>query len=158
VEETMAARSPKSPEPQILESDALLDRVNSLNQSIAERAYELFLLRGGEHGHDLDDWLKAESELVQSVPLAIVDTDAQLTVEARVPGFRAEHLGIGIEPRRLIISGTRFIGDIAEQAAAQQATRELFNAFDLPHEIDPRSSKAFMREDTLYLTLPKITQ
>lgn len=29
------------------------------------RAYELYLARGGEHGHDLDDWLRAESELRQ---------------------------------------------------------------------------------------------
>jgi hypothetical protein len=31
--------------------------------AIALRAYELFLERGGEHGHDVDDWLRAEFEL-----------------------------------------------------------------------------------------------
>ena len=30
---------------------------------IAARAYELFLERGGEHGHDMEDWLAAESEV-----------------------------------------------------------------------------------------------
>jgi Protein of unknown function (DUF2934) len=30
---------------------------------IARRAYELFLERGGEHGHDWEDWLAAEREL-----------------------------------------------------------------------------------------------
>jgi hypothetical protein len=30
---------------------------------IAVRAYELFLERGAEHGRDLEDWLRAESEL-----------------------------------------------------------------------------------------------
>lgn len=30
---------------------------------MAIRAYELYQLRGGEHGHDLDDWLQAEREL-----------------------------------------------------------------------------------------------
>jgi hypothetical protein len=34
-----------------------------LTQAIAERAHELYLLRGCEHGHDLDDWLIAESEV-----------------------------------------------------------------------------------------------
>jgi hypothetical protein len=33
---------------------------------IAERAYELFVARGGAHGKDVDDWLLAESELVRS--------------------------------------------------------------------------------------------
>jgi hypothetical protein len=30
---------------------------------IAKRAYELFLARGGEHGHQLEDWYQAEREL-----------------------------------------------------------------------------------------------
>lgn len=32
---------------------------------IARRAYELYLSRGGAAGHDLDDWLQAEYELMQ---------------------------------------------------------------------------------------------
>jgi len=31
--------------------------------AIAVRAYELFLERGGEHGRDVEDWLRAEREL-----------------------------------------------------------------------------------------------
>ena len=27
------------------------------------RAYFLFLARGGEHGHDMEDWLAAEAEI-----------------------------------------------------------------------------------------------
>lgn len=30
---------------------------------IAARAYELFVARGGQHGHALEDWLTAEAEL-----------------------------------------------------------------------------------------------
>jgi hypothetical protein len=32
-------------------------------EQIAKRAYELFEARGGEHGHDVEDWLQAEREL-----------------------------------------------------------------------------------------------
>jgi hypothetical protein len=35
-------------------------------EEIAERAYELFMARGGAHGQDIDDWLLAESELVRA--------------------------------------------------------------------------------------------
>jgi hypothetical protein len=34
------------------------------HQEIRVRAYELFEQRGREPGHDLDDWLQAEAELV----------------------------------------------------------------------------------------------
>jgi len=37
---------------------------------IARRAYDLYLARGGEPGHALDDWLDAERELQQAVGLA----------------------------------------------------------------------------------------
>ena len=35
-----------------------------LEQAIRHRAYELYLQRGMAHGHDFDDWLQAEAELV----------------------------------------------------------------------------------------------
>jgi hypothetical protein len=30
---------------------------------IARRAHELYLQRGGEHGKDIEDWVRAEKEL-----------------------------------------------------------------------------------------------
>jgi len=51
---TVANRSPKA------QSDA---PTNVTEHDIARRAYELHLARDGEHGHDLDDWLRAEREL-----------------------------------------------------------------------------------------------
>jgi hypothetical protein len=37
-------------------------------KAVAERAYQLYLARGGEHGHDLEDWIRAEQELRKSKP------------------------------------------------------------------------------------------
>ncbi len=40
----------------------------ALHEKIAERAFEIFCARGAAPGHDLDDWLQAESELVNMEP------------------------------------------------------------------------------------------
>ncbi len=32
---------------------------------VRARAYQLYTQRGGQHGHDADDWLQAEYELMQ---------------------------------------------------------------------------------------------
>ena len=40
----------------------------AINQTIAERAYELFLARGCEHGHDIEDWLTAETQVAAARP------------------------------------------------------------------------------------------
>jgi hypothetical protein len=51
---TAADRSPK----------ALTDATANVTQhDIARRAYDLYLARHHEHGHDLGDWLQAEREL-----------------------------------------------------------------------------------------------
>jgi len=36
-----------------------------LQEQIRRRAYELYEQRGRDDGHELDDWLQAESELTQ---------------------------------------------------------------------------------------------
>ena len=41
----------------------LRQSATATDSDIARRAYELYLARGGEHGHDVDDWLQAEREL-----------------------------------------------------------------------------------------------
>jgi hypothetical protein len=38
-------------------------RLEMSRDEVARRAYELFLMRGAEHGRDLEDWLQAEREL-----------------------------------------------------------------------------------------------
>lgn len=42
-----------------------------LHEQIRIRAFKLYELRGREDGHDLDDWLQAESELVRQQPKAV---------------------------------------------------------------------------------------
>jgi hypothetical protein len=54
---TAADRAPK----------ALPQSATVTNSDIARRAYKLYLGRGCEHGHDVDDWTQAEREL-QSDP------------------------------------------------------------------------------------------
>ncbi len=50
-------------EKQIAEASDVGSRESS-EDTIRMRAYQLFEERGCEHGHDLEDWLAAESELM----------------------------------------------------------------------------------------------
>ena len=44
----------------VLETPAGIDPTY---EQVAERAYDFYLARGETHGHDIDDWLRAETEL-----------------------------------------------------------------------------------------------
>jgi hypothetical protein len=37
---------------------------NDIQENIRARAYQLFEQRGGEIGHDVEDWLRAEAEIL----------------------------------------------------------------------------------------------
>jgi hypothetical protein len=43
-------------------SDRLLER-------ISQRAFELYELRGGTHGHDAEDWLEAERQIKAEIAI-----------------------------------------------------------------------------------------
>ena len=40
---------------------------------IRQRAYELYEQRGFEHGHDMDDWLQAEAQVMGKKPSSGAD-------------------------------------------------------------------------------------
>jgi len=41
----------------------MIARREPAGEEIARRAYDLYLQRGGEHGKDVEDWVRAEKEL-----------------------------------------------------------------------------------------------
>ena len=50
------------PDPQ---TNQITQSTSELQEQIRRRAYELYDQRGRDDGHELDDWLQAESELAQ---------------------------------------------------------------------------------------------
>ena len=83
----------------------IFDQIQQTYDSIARRAFEIFNNNGRWSGHELDDWFRAESELLHPVHLEITESDESLTVQAEVPGFSTKELQINVEPQKLMISG-----------------------------------------------------
>ena len=57
------AATPRIEEPPELTAESAPPVQQSLEDDIATTAYAKFCERGGEHGHDVDDWLEAEREV-----------------------------------------------------------------------------------------------
>ncbi len=54
-------------------STSNLGSLELTEEIVRMRAYELFEQRGGQHGHDLEDWLQAEAEVLGKKPGASAD-------------------------------------------------------------------------------------
>jgi len=143
----------------LLPSSDLGDRIQDLFNSITRRAFEIFDGRGRADGHDLEDWLRAESELLHPVHLDIAESDDALSVHAEVPGFSAKELEVSVEPHRLTISGKRETREERRTKKTiyteQQCSSQIFRAIDLPAEVDSSKVAATLKDGVLELVMPK---
>lgn len=135
----------------------LQQEVEELKRAIARRAYELFEARGRDHGHDLDDWFQAESELVSPVRFEISEKKDSLSVRANVSGFNEDDLKTSVEPRRLVIFGKKqAIGTAARQTTS--SLNLILSIIDLPVEIDPKRTIIDSKAGVLNFELPKLAE
>jgi len=159
---TMSMNAQSGTQPAIFKltaSGPFAERRRQISAAIARRAYELFEARGFAHGHDCDDWFRAESELLTPIWATVVETDGGFTVRADLPGFTGKDVQVLAEPRRLIIRASKQEPLEQEEgivALQGKMSTERFRAFELPHEIDPNNVTATMEHEVLEVTLAKL--
>ena len=138
--------------------DEVFNRIQEVYDSIARRAFELFEGKGKIFGRDLEDWFRAESELLHPLHVTIRESEDGLTVEAEVPGFKTKELEVNVEPRRLTITGQRETkGEHKEGKTIYTERRadKIMRTIDLPVEVDPAKVAATLKDGILSFALPK---
>jgi HSP20 family protein len=139
--------------------EAFYERVQELYEAIAQRAFSIFESKGAIHGRDFDDWLEAESDFLNPLPVEFTETDTSFVVRAEAPGFLEDDIEIIVEPRRLFITGTR---EEVEETAEETETlgpevyfQEVFRCLDLPGEVDPSQVTAVLNDGILEIIMVK---
>jgi HSP20 family protein len=133
-------------------------RVQQFQEEIAKRAFELFNGNGKVFGRDLDDWFKAESELLHPVRVDVAESDGNLIVKAEVPGFTDKELEIALEPRRVTITGkheTKEERKDKKTLYSEIRSNQLLRVLDLPATVDTEKAAATLKDGVLELQIPK---
>jgi HSP20 family protein len=144
----------------LIKDDPFLKHMADLQQSIERRAFDFFKMSGFTNGHDLEDWLKAESEVLQPVPLEVTETDDEITVRAEVPGFTEKDVQVKVDSHRIYITGKREESSEKKKGKAvygERRSNEICREFYLPVEIDPDRVKAELNDGVLEIGLAKRT-
>ena len=141
--------------------DTLLWIAQKTELEIARRAYELFEARGGEHGHDWEDWFRAESEVVRPVSIAVSENEAQISVRANVLGFDHNELKVSVEPQRLTIFGEKKLGAIETEGGKVEHIAwypdQILRTVELPGTVDPQRAVIGLCTGVLSCDLPKVS-
>jgi HSP20 family protein len=136
----------------------VFDRMQQTYEEIARRAFEIFDNNGRWLGNDLEDWFRAESEVLHPVHLEIAESDDNLTVQAEVPGFSTKELEILVEPRRLTIAGRHEAQEESKQGKtiySEPCAKEILRVVDLPSEVDSSKVSAMLKDGVLKIELSK---
>jgi HSP20 family protein len=142
----------------VTEFENIFNRLQEMQEMISHRAFELFEEGGKIFGRDLDDWFRAESELLHPVNVSIEETEEGLKVEAEVPGFKAEELEVSVEPYRLTITGKREAGKEEKKKKvvySKRSAERILRVIDLPVEVNTDKVSAVLKDGMLEFTMPK---
>ncbi len=152
------------PAPELLKlvpDDPFIELAREINNLIARRAYDLFESSGFTHGHDRENWLRAESEILFNAPVDIRETETAVTIRVDVPGFRENDLEVRIAPPRLCITGRRHEAPEQQEGKmvySERRSGRIFRVLDLPSQIDPDMTEATLRDGILEITLLKAAE
>lgn len=139
-------------------TQSLYDYMNGIYDKIAQRAFSIFETNGRIHGHDVEDWLKAEADFLTAVPLKLSETDTALMVRSEVPGFNEKDLEIVVEPGRLFITGKsekKVEANKKKTVYSEISSNEIFRSISLPAEIDTEKVNAVLKNGILEISMQK---
>ena len=138
---------------------SLADRIDRTFQAITQKAFEIFERNGHQFGHDLDDWFKAEMDLLHPVHVRVAEVGDNVEVQAEVPGFNENEIEVSVEPGRLTITGQRETDTRKEKKGntiyTESCSNQILRIVDLPASVDAEKATAALKNGVLQLTMPK---
>jgi HSP20 family protein len=155
---TITKKESSTPALKLVPPTDLFKRVQQLHDEIAKRAFEIFDGNGRSFGRDLDDWFKAESEILHPVNVDVVESDGNLILKAEVPGFTDKELEISLEPRRVTITGKRETKEERKDKKllySEIRSNQVLRVLDLPAAVDAERAAATLKDGVLELRMPK---
>jgi HSP20 family molecular chaperone IbpA len=129
-----------------------------LQLAIACRARELLETSGCEHGHDLEGWSQAESELLRRVSVSMSATADRISISADVVGFDETELKVSIEPRRITILGQKDTREMKGEGGPVKrnisSPQQIMEVVDLSTPVMPERAVVKLQGGVLKFELP----
>ena len=144
--------------PHLVASEEMAGHVREALGALARRAYEIFESKGRRAGRDLEDWLRAETDLLHPARVEIATTPRGLRLRAEVGGFLASELRVSIEPRRVTIVGERRESRARTSGTtvySERRSERILRFVDLPVAVDPGRATAALKAGVCELSLPR---
>ncbi len=137
----------------------IFEEVTKRLEQVRLRALELFETRGREFGHALEDWLKAEREILGGWSAAeLKETDGNFELDMTLPGYDAKEVQVTVTPNEIIVhADTRHEKKTVEGQVlwSEFGSNSLCRRIELPKPIDVDKTKATLEKGLLHVAAVK---
>ncbi len=139
---------------------SLFAEMERVADAIRRRAFDHFLGRGGVFGKDLDDWLRAERELIWSPGAEMTENDKDVTLRVQAPGFEPGDIKITVTPDSMLIEAEASHKHEESNGKVHfcDFARKLIRRFDLPEAINVDKVAATVDKGVLQVVAAKAQQ
>ncbi len=135
---------------------SLISELDKNMEAVRWRAYKYFLERGGVDGKDLDDWLRAEREIIWTPGAEITRDDNTITLRVHAPGLEPESVQVTAAPESIFVqSEAAHHHEAGAEVCLCEFAEKLYRRFDLPEKIDVKSVSAKLDKGILEIIAVK---
>lgn len=139
----------------------LCAEMKALAEAIEEKAFSLFQSRGGGYGSELDDWLRAERDVVWSPAVELTENDRDFRARIALPGFNEKDLKVTVVPGALIVEAEKTHKHEENKGGVllcEFSDKRLFRRLEMPAPISVDKVTANLDRGILFIHAPKAAQ
>ena len=135
----------------------IINEIGKLCEAVQHKAFQFFENRGFEKGHDLEDWLRAERELLSAPPSELAETENEVELRVALPGFELKEIQVTALPNQFFVHAVSKKEEKEDGKIhwSQFSSKDVCRCVELPVTINAESAKALLSNGILTVNANK---
>ncbi|MFN8574431.1 MAG: Hsp20/alpha crystallin family protein [Gemmatimonadaceae bacterium] len=128
-------------------------------EQVQQRAFDLFERRGRTEGHDLEDWLAAERDVLGWPAAELKEGAGDFEVDVTLAGFEAKDVDVTATPTELIVHAAteqKASGKNGDVVWSEFGSNDVYRRLAFPERVDANRMTADFDNGTLHVKAPKV--
>lgn len=137
---------------------ALLEEMERQFDEVRRRAFGLFEKRGGEFGHEMEDWFRAERETNGWPAAELTEVDSRFNLSMTLPGYDPREVQVTVTPREIIVHANLDPTKKPESGRclwSEFQSNDVCRRIELPEAIDVEKTAATLEKGMLHVSAAK---
>jgi len=130
-------------------------------EAVQRRAFDIFEKRGRELGHELEDWFKAEHELMGWGAAELAKRNDAYELQITLPGFEAKNIEVTATPREVIVHAATEEEKKTEKGNVmwtEFGSSDVYRRFEVPNPINVDKVTAEFEKGILRISAPELAK